>query len=282
MTALKDRSISNTYKDLLTVKSSTPGTGLTSTLRPLEDGGSKETPLNLSTTKISVEPSSNGTATFQVKESAGSSTLKCDTTNNEVTIGSNNEYALMNQEVFYWENNHTTTTVNKWYSMFHGATSGVLGGSSTIKNLGDDFGTGSSPEATHNTTLGDNSSSAGNYFSMFFWKLFKRIRIDSMEFHYIARYESSESAYPVVDCEVMEYTNSDGFTGSSGNFTGGTTIASNSATLTSSGLHKAQGLTIDVSQISTVTNKVLVPCVRLTTVGDYDLICKLYVNYHVY
>tara|TARA_R100000700_G_C3178957_1_gene155006 strand:- start:1581 stop:2435 length:855 start_codon:yes stop_codon:yes gene_type:complete len=284
MSNLKQKNIAGTYKDVLTIDTATDNQGITSTLRAITDGGNNNTVAAISTNSLRVRPASNLTTTLRVQTSDGTDALKVDTTNNEVVVGANSEYALRGQEVFYWQGSYANVTQNQWYNMFHSSIPGFLGGSSAIQNLGDTFGTGSTPEATHSTSIGDNTAHTGNYNSMYFWRLFSKVKIDSVTFHYIARYEGSASAYPVVECEVMTYKNSDGFTGSSGNYTNGTTIASHTSTLTSSALEKAENLTIDVADISDVSHpyKVLVPCLRLTTVGDYNLMAKVYVNYHVY
>tara|TARA_R100000152_G_C6772789_1_gene199850 strand:+ start:1165 stop:2010 length:846 start_codon:yes stop_codon:yes gene_type:complete len=281
MAKLKTNTIASSYKNLVTIDN-TIGSGFDGTARKLQDGAGSNVAIGLGTDIVEVQGDANSTSLFKVNNIAGQNVLRADSVNNEVKLGTDLVFAMTSQEVFYWESNHDDVAANTWYNMFHSCQPGVLGGSEVHQNLGISLGTGSEPSTTITNSTASNSDHVGNYFSMYFWRLFNKIRIDSVHFDYMIRHEGAAASSPVVEIRLYEYTNSDGYSGSSGNFASGTKLASHSSTLTCTSAHKSETLTIDLSQIDTPANKVVVPTVRLTTVGDYDMICKLYVNYHLY
>ena len=90
------------------------------------------------------------------------------------------------------------------------------------------------------------------------------------------------SYFLVFECKLMQYNSIDNFGGMSGGFNNGSLMASHSGTLNCLFTEKTQILTIDdANVVETAPIRVLVPCVRLTTVGNVDLMVKMYVNYHI-
>ena len=288
MAKLADQKIGNSYGDLVTVEADPLNSGINADLQYITDGNNARSPLRLSLTKAQVKPSTNSSTAFEVKNSSGDSCLTVDTTDKKVTAGANAVNVLHQQEIFGWQAAHDNISADDWYSMCHGGfypyVTDASGGYATSSSFGNFFGDGDQPNTYNANSTSENTVYRGHYNNVNACRLFHKIKLDSVVIHYIGRFihGSGDSTLPVFECKLMQYNSIDNFNGMAGGLNNGSLMASHSGTLNCLFTEKTQILTIDdANVVETAPIRVLVPCVRLTTVGNVDLMVKMYVNYHI-
>ena len=84
MSTLAARAIKDTYKNLIQVDNS--NSGLDSTLRQVTDGGGNVSPVYLSNNKAKIQPNTNSTTAFEIKQADGTAILTANSTAGSVTI----------------------------------------------------------------------------------------------------------------------------------------------------------------------------------------------------
>ena len=142
--ALTDKTIANTYKDLLHLNNSNSGSTANGTV--VQDGNGTNTGLTLGTDKTKFTPGTDSTTTMLVSNAAGSNIFNVDSTNSVIKAGA------------------TLSNVNTQYLRFfvhdlnvdNGTHIGVpfyAGG--TIPNAAVTFGTGINPSAPSVSNNGD-------------------------------------------------------------------------------------------------------------------------------
>tara|TARA_R110002020_G_scaffold434637_1_gene644760 strand:+ start:273 stop:1043 length:771 start_codon:yes stop_codon:yes gene_type:complete len=142
--ALTDKTVANTYKDLLHLNNSNSGATANGTV--VQDGNGTNTGLTLGTGKVKFTPSADSTTTMLVQNASGTNILNVDSTNNVVKAG------------------ETLSNVNTQYLRFfvhdlnvdNGTHIGVpfyAGG--VIPNAAVTFGTSANPSAPSVSNNGD-------------------------------------------------------------------------------------------------------------------------------
>ena len=91
-----DKKLSEVYKDILHTNNS--NTGISTSLRTITCGDGDTTALTLSTRNVRVDPASDTTTTFLVRDTDGNRLLGVDSTNDLVLLGigqhtANTQYA---------------------------------------------------------------------------------------------------------------------------------------------------------------------------------------------
>ena len=276
MTNLVSKKIGLTFGDLLTVDATPQNSGINPDLQLIADGNNTKTPLLLSTTKAQIKPSTNASDTFEIQDAVGDTCFKVNTSSKTVHVGENNVHATGRTEVFYWHANYAGLTVNTWYSMFHNMMTAFDAG--TAKWLGDNYDTGSDPEASH--LMGINTTVEGPAMMLMNWRLYDRISIDDIRILYCGKTTAAGGTQPVFEVQVWNYDSTDLFTGSSGGLIDGTMVADHTGSLTASTGLNNKTLTLAQNDMGG-GHESLVPLIRPTTVGTIDLLVKLHVNYHI-
>ena len=145
--ALTDKTIANTYKDLLHLNNSNSGATANGTV--VQDGNGTNTGLTLGTDKTKFTPGTDSTTTMLVSNAAGSNIFNVDSTNSVVKAGA------------------TLSNVNTQYLRFFGHDINVDSGThigvplfglvaaASVPNANVTFGTGGNPSAPSVSNNGD-------------------------------------------------------------------------------------------------------------------------------
>ena len=135
--SLTGKSLSQFWKDLLHVDNN--NNSLLGTKR-VKTGSGVQTPLEISTSHLSVKPKLDATTTFSVETQGGAKILEVDTSNTEVTAGSGQ---------------HVVNTMYKEFGLFDfSPTAGYHAPMITTPMMVSDSG----DDIIHNTTFGGNGS----------------------------------------------------------------------------------------------------------------------------
>ena len=291
MAKLADKKIGQTYGDLVTVEADPVNSGMNSDLQYITDGNNARSPLRLSLTKAQVKPSTNSTDTFECKRANGNSALKVDTTNNIVTAGNHSANVLGRQEVFYFAGGYSNIVANTWYSMSHGGgffSTGlgtVSSSGNTHASLGNTYGTGATPTDDNDNDTDENTLYKGHYFNLDSFRCTQRMSLDSVTIQYLGRYidGSGNQTLPIIKCQIWRYKSQDSFGGQLGGYNGGELMASHSGSLQCLFTEKTKTLSIDSGDVNDVGAPyvIIVPMIRVETVGNVDAMVKMYMNYHL-
>ena len=140
--ALTNKTIANTYKDLLTLNNSNSGVAAAGTL--VQDGNGSDTSLTLGTRNSKFKPTVDHTFTFLVENTSGDDILRVDTTNKVVRV------------------NETQAVANTQYLRFSANDIDVDNGThigvpvaGQVANAAVTFGTGTNPSAPSVSNNGD-------------------------------------------------------------------------------------------------------------------------------
>ncbi len=273
MADLSNKKIGNSYGDLVTIDADPSNSGINSGLQNICDGNNAKSPLSLSLTKAQVKPSSNSADTFEVQNASGDSCFSVSTSNKIVTAGSNDVNVLKRQEIFGWHGTYGDLTDDTWYSMYHGSIPEGL--------YGNKWGTGSDPDSTNGADIAENTANGGHYENINAFHLFNHITITRVRIHYVGRYISN-TTYPVFKCQLWRFDSNDSFAGTAGGHSDGVKLASHTGSLTASGFEIKKDLSIDTADVNHNDNMtVLIPLVRIETIGNVDLMVKMYINYYI-
>ena len=232
--ALTDKSPSEFYKDLLHMDNSNSGIG--TSVNAVKDGLGNLSSMYVSDDHLVIQPENdNSTATFSVKNQAGTQLFNVDTTNSVAkALG---EY--LNTQFHTWSIVGETPVA----TTHHPIPCQGLGGGEFTNPAG--FGTGTDP-ATALTI----SSAASSYSSCFFY-VPNNIVIDEV------RIVSSAAAASTHTYHIYSYAMVTGSGSTAGNLTDGTLIAHNGSPLTV-GADRVSSEALTIDSASVVASRVLV------------------------
>lgn len=273
--SLTNRNIGSSYKDLLTVDGDSGG--VSSSLKSLCDGDGNDTSVQISNNKVLVKTTSNTNGAFSVQNSSGTNILNVDTSSNTVQSGANNYYNNCGIMKFFAWQPHGNVTVNEHYAMIY----------NTIlkEQVGISLGTGTDPSTTYDVSTDESDAVHGSWLAPLCYKeITKSIEIESIDLWYSCKHDSGSTS-PQFYVHVNEYTAN--LSGTTGDLSSGSLIAysgGGSAITASKDASKKASLVVNTSSLTAnvgTTTKVIVPSIKTTTVGDFDLIVRLEIKYHL-
>ena len=259
--SLTGKSLSQFWKDLL--QTDAGNTGLLSTKR-VKTGNGTSTPMEISTSHLTVKPKLNTTATFGVESNSGATLLNVSTSDMEVKAGTSQ---------------HIINTQYKEFGLFDfNPTAGyhqpmitspmmVSDGGNDIQHISTFGGNGSSPS----TTLTTSSSSLANYIPACAWWVSDLCKID------IVRLFGSVEDASVLTFSLMQYdmdTSSD-----YGDLSGGESLGSLGSMTLAANECKTDTMVLSSESTRIAANKVIIMFCESSSTEDYSV--KGLIKYHL-
>ena len=252
--SLTNKTIGNSYKDILVAENS--NNGISTSTKTIRSGDGTSSSAQISDDQFQVVPvNDDTTATFTVMNKAGSSLLNVDSTNG--IVKSSGHYVNTNIERFYLSSvTAKPDTADTWTALLIGG-----GRSNNIAPL--EMGTSSTP-ATTLTISTDAFDPIMSYFHLPF-----NITIDSCK----VWFASDEDAGDVVKFSVMAYDVDSANGSTSGDLSAGAEVCVSPATIDSAGQEQAYYQSLTISTANVDSGKVIIPFV-----SQDDTNCDLAIN----
>ena len=260
--SLTNKTIANSYKDLLQVDNS--NSGVDATLRNVKDGEGTGSSLMLSDDSTKVIPSNDDTTTtFLVNTSGGTNVFKVDTTN-QLVYGSGN---IVNTQ--YTHFSVVTTHFSGALANTHYAVPYVNGNNNST---GIYIGLGTSTDPATTFTTADSSGQKASALVPVMWNVGDAISIDG-----VRSIEGADAA--TGDTTRMHLMSYDFTSGATNCLTNGTLIAHNSD-VTNAGSEQPYLSSWTVDSAAVAAGKVILATYRSDSVNsDYSL--QITVKYHL-
>ena len=233
--SLTNKTIANTYKDLLQVDNS--NNGITTSRKDVKSGDGTTSSMSLSDDSMRIVPQNDDTtATFQVNSNSGTELLKVDSTNTAVkTLG---QYVNTGVQGFgFGSVNSNPASANTWTML------GKDMGGQRFNSVPVTMGTGGTPATTYDASGGNVASNLVQSI----WYVPFNIAIDSVNVWKGADASSGD----VAKYSVMSYTISTANDATGGDLSAGVENCVSPSTLSASGYDRAiyQSLTISTANV---------------------------------
>ena len=261
--SLVNKTISNSFKDLLQVDNS--NNGITTTRKDVKSGDGTTSSISLSDDSMRIVPQNDDTtATFQVISKSGTELLKVDSTNTAVKILG--QYANTGVKQFGLSSkNQKPSTSDTWTAI-------SAMGTDTFNTSALEMGTGSTPATTYDVSGGN----VAHNFAMHIWYVPFDIAIDSCN----VWFGSDASSGDVVKFSLMSYTISTANDATGGDLSAGTEVCVSPSTVTSAGYEQAYYQALTVSSANVNSGKAIVACVQQDGTNS-DLTVNMQLVYHL-
>ena len=261
--SLTNKTIANTYKDLLQVDNSNNGIG--SVVKTVKSGDGANSALRISDDSVSIIPvNDENTTVLRVQAGAGATLLQVDSTNTEVkALG---QYANTGVHQFMYSSvNSFPDAANTWSAL-----DAIGGGRFRSSNI--ELGTGSSPATTYDVSGGN----VADDFVQSIWYVPFNIAIDSCNVWFGADAASGDD----VKFSVMSYTISTANDATGGDLSAGVENCVSPSTITGAGYEQAyyQSLTVNTANVD--SGKAIVACVHQNGTNA-DLTVNMQLVYHL-
>ena len=279
--SLRTRLIGASYHDLLVVDSSSQG--FNSSVQNIMDGEGTASPLYLSTSKMQYQATTSSTDAVTIFDHNGNIAFQVDTANRRVKAGKRDEYISPGRLDFYHWGVHSTIAAEYHYAMTHGTL--------MKEQTGIKMGNAEDPDLTWDASSYQTDATNGTWLApMCYAHIRKAIYIDKIHLWYSAKYDAAGSAVnPTFNAHVMKY-NADlsGFSG--GDLLNGELVAHVSSGVSPLTAYTHQpryeSLNLDLTQINADATGAdagtcLIPTIEVVTAGDYDIIAKMSIEYHL-
>tara|TARA_Y100001963_G_scaffold138628_1_gene203637 strand:- start:810 stop:1607 length:798 start_codon:yes stop_codon:yes gene_type:complete len=261
--SLTNKTIANTYKDLLQVDNS--NNGLTTTPRRLKDGSGVNSALKICDDDIIVEPNNDNTnQNFRVNNASGTSKFEVRCSSDDVrALG---QYVNTNIKQFNLcsvnSEPHTTDTWTMMSAM----------GNTRFNTTSLEMGTGSTPATTYDISA---TNEADNLVQCMWYVPFN-IAIDSCNVWFGADAASGDT----VKFSVMSYTVSTANDATGGDLSAGVENCVSPSTIAGAGHEIAYYQNLTVSTANVDAGKVIIACVHQDGTNA-DLTVNLQLVYHL-
>ena len=262
--SLTNKTIANTYKDLLQIDNSNNGIS-TSTLT-IKSGDGTETCTSISDDQLTIRPKNdNTTDTLNIRNVGGAELLKVDSTNTAVkALG---QYVNTGVHQFHYTSvNAKPTSANTWSAL------DAQSGGGRFRSTVIELGTGSSPATTYDVSGGN----VADDFVQSIWYIPFNIAIDSCNVWFGADAASGDD----VKFSVMSYTISTANDATGGDLSAGVENCVSPSTITGAGYEQAyyQSLTVNTANVD--SGKAIVACVHQNGTNA-DLTVNMQLVYHL-
>lgn len=261
--SLTNKTIANSYKDVLQVNNG--NSGVDATTRQVKDGGGAGSSLFLSDDTLQVRPvNDNTTTSFDVRNTSNTSLFSVDTTNTAVKALS--QYANTNVKEFGLSSKAAKpATANTWSPL-------SAMGTDSFNSTGWEMGTGATP-----LTSLDVSANAVNFnTAMSIWYVPFNIAIDSVHALVCADTTTGDT----FKMSVMAYNISTANDATGGDLSGGAEVCVSPSTIAGAGSEQIyyQSLTISTSDVD--AGKAIVAFIHQDGVNS-DLTVSMQLVYHL-
>tara|TARA_R100000742_G_C4279022_1_gene102690 strand:- start:2163 stop:2957 length:795 start_codon:yes stop_codon:yes gene_type:complete len=260
--SLTNKTIANTYKDVLQVDNS--NNGASAIIKTVKSGNGVDTALRLSKEVVSVRPSTTETTTaLRVQAYEGSTLLQVDSTNTEVkALG---QYVNTGVHQFMYAAAHQyPDTANTWSAL------DAIGGG-RFRNSNIELGTGSSPATTY-----DASANQADDLVQSIWVVPFNITIDAVKVWFGQGAGSGDT----VKFSIMGYSIDTSMGGTGGDLSGGIEHCVSPSTITGTGYKIAYNQDLTISSANVNAGKAIVACVHQDGTNA-DLTVNMQLVYHL-
>ena len=264
MASFTDKKLSEVYKDILHTDNS--NTGIATTLKQIKCGDGDGTALNLSTRNLRVEPASDTTSTFGVRDTDGNDLFVVDSTNDLVKAGIGLHIVNTQFKSFgLWDfspsagEHHNLTTTPMITSASDGDFTGEVNGAAW-------GGTGTDPVTSLTV------SSAALELVPSLWILQENITIDSVQ------YVMASDAASSVNIHVMSYSVVTGSGSTAGDLTSGAVLADHASAITT-GADRVSNGTITVQTADVDSGTAIVVFAEASDTDDMTV--QVNIKYHL-
>ena len=261
--SLTNKTIANTYKDVLQIDNS--NNGASAIIKTVKSGNGVDTALRLSKEVVSVRPSTTETTTaLRVQAYEGNTLLQVDSTNTEVkALG---QYVNTQTKQFVLASvNGEPHTANTWTMM-----SAI--GNTRFNSTAIEMGTGGTPATTYDIS----STNEADNLVQCMWYVPFNIAIDSCNVWFGA----DEASGDTVKFSVMSYTVSTANDATGGDLSAGVENCVSPSTIAGAGHEIAYYQALTVSTANVDAGKVIIAYVHQDDVNA-DLTVNMQLVYHL-
>ena len=262
--SLTNKTIANTYKDLLQVNNSNNGVG--TLLKTVESGNGTKSSIQLSDDNLLVKPQNDDTtSTFLVKNNSGTAKLRVDTTNDSVkALGQYVNTGV--QEFGSGSVNSVPASADTWTMIGKGMAA------HRFNTVPVTMGTSSTPATTYDVSGGNVAMNLVQCM----WYVPFNIAIDSCNVWFGADTATGD----VVKFSVMSYTVSTANDATGGDLSAGVENCVSPSTITGAGYEQAYYQALTVSTANVDAGKVITANV-LQDGTNSDLTINMQLVYHL-
>ena len=261
--ALTNKTIANSYKDLLQLDNSNNGLNAT---KDVKDGEGTASALKLGTNEAKVIPASAGTSTFLVENGSGQGLLKVNSSNNTVTSGTTQTF--VNTQVQRFTLYSIDSPDGTHLAMQVDVGSAGIGATSTTSDFGAILGTDTDPATS--VTLADNEQTSMQTMSSM-WYVPVAITIDEVRI-------LSTGDGGNVDFHVMQYDMQTGTGSTAGDLSNGVVVAHTGSVVAIDG-DRIVTTTLTIDQANVAADKVILASVEQIGTST-DISAQLLIKYH--
>ena len=262
--SLENKTIANTYKDLLQIDNGNNGIG--AVIKTVKSGDGENSALRLANDIVSIRPTTAETTTaLRVQSYEGSTLLQADSTNTAVkALG---QYVNTGVHQFHYTSvNAKPTSANTWSAL------DAQSGGGRFRSTVIELGTGSSPATTYDVSGGN----VADDLVQSIWYVPFNITIDSVK----VWFGQDSSSGDVVKFSVMGYSIDTSNGGTGGDLSGGIEHCVSPSTITGTGYKTAYNQDLTISSADVNAGKVIVACVHQDGTNA-DLTVNMQVVYHL-
>jgi len=261
--SLTNKTISNTYRDLLKIDNGNAGIG--GVVKNIQSGNGVNSALKIGKDTVSAKPeTAENSAVLRVQSYDGATLLQVDSTNTEVKALGNSVNTQVKQFMYSSINGHPDTA-NTWSAL-----DAIGGGRFRGGNI--ELGTGGTPATTYDVSGGNQ---ADDLVQSMFYVPFD-IKIDSAK----VWFGSSTATGDDVKFSIMSYTVSTANDATGGDLSAGVENCVSPSTITSAGYEQAYYQSLTVSTPNVDAGKVILACVHQDDV-NCDLTLNMQLIYHL-
>ena len=261
--SLTNKTIANSYKDLLQIDNSNDGLDAT---KDVKDGEGTASALKLGTNEAKIIPASAGTSTFLVENGSGQGLLQVNATNNSVTAGTTNTF--VNTQVQRFSLYSIDLPDGTHVAMQVDVGSAGIGATSATSDFGAVLGTDTDPATS--VTLADSEQTSMQTMSSM-WYVPVAITIDEVRI-------LSTGDGGNVDFHVMQYDIQTGTGSTAGDLSNGVVVAHTGSVVAVDG-DRIVTTTLTIDQANVSADKVILAAVEQIGTAT-DVSAQLLIKYH--
>lgn len=262
--SLTNKTIANTYKDILQVDNS--NSGLTTIARRLKDGNGTKSALKICDDDIIVQPNNDNTnQNFRVNNAAGTS--RFDISCSQDTVKALGQYVNTGVHQFHYTsvNSHPDTT-DTWSAL------DAQSGGGRFRGGNIELGTGGTPATTYDVSGGNQADD----FVQSIWHVPFNITIDGCRVWFGADTATGDA----VKFSVMSYTISTANDATGGDLSAGVENCVSPSAIAGGGYDTAHTQSLTVSTANVDVGKAIVACVHQDGTNS-DLTVNMQLIYHL-
>ena len=261
--SLTNKTISNTYRDLLKIDNGNAGIG--GVVKNIQSGNGVNSALKIGKDTVSAKPeTAENSAVLRVQSYDGATLLQVDSTNTEVKALGNSVNTQVKQFMYSSINAHPDTA-NTWSAL-----DSIGGGRFRGGNI--ELGTSSTPATTYDVSGGNQADDLVQSI----WVVPFNIKIDGCR----VWFGQSAATGDGVKFSVMSYTISSANDATGGDLSAGVENCVSGSAIAGGGYEQAYAQSLTVSTANVDANKAIVACVHQDGTNS-DLTVNMQLIYHL-